>query len=577
MPKRLITDYLHPDYRDMIPDWLKFRRVMEGGRRFRDYYLTRFSALEDANDFEQRREMTPIPAHAKSAVLEVKNAIFQRMVDISRQGGTNTYRKAIKGENGGVDLQSTSMNDFIGGERVLQELLSMKRVAIYIDRPNFDEGQITLAQQEELAPYMYTYNAECILNWKFDSNNQLISVLLKDTVFEDDPIFGLPTSTINEYRLLQMVRDEETGRQMVRVIFLNEKAEPKQEPVFLNLTRIPVVILELSQSVLKDIADYQIALLNMESSDINYALKSNFPFYVEQYQPNASDFLRPASEEATGTAANIARTEKIKVGATKGRAYPKGLEAPGFIHPSSEPLKVSMEKQTNMKADIRQLMHLAITNLKPVRQSAESKEKDLSGLEAGLSAVGMELERAEREIASIWSLYERQDTQTSISYPTNYSLKSEADRTAEADKKIELLPKIPSLTYQKEVAKEVVKLTVAHKISAEELQIMMNEIQSAKVVSIDPDVIEQDHQAGFVSTKTASRARLYPEGEVEQAKIDHADRLARIAIAQSSELNGARGIKDAEITGEDSEAERRASQTPDLSDTAEDGRRGEGQ
>jgi hypothetical protein len=50
---------------------------------------------------------------------------------------------------------------------------------------------------------------------------------------------------------------------------------------------------------MEDIADYQIALMNLESSDINYMLKSNFPFYVEQYDPRAEmNFGRPAPDQS---------------------------------------------------------------------------------------------------------------------------------------------------------------------------------------------------------------------------------------------------------------------------------------
>ena len=50
----------------------------------------------------------------------------------------------------------------------------------------------------------------------------------------------------------------------------------------LELTRIPFVLLDIGDSMIKDVVNHQIALLNLVSSDVNYALKSNFPFYIEQ-------------------------------------------------------------------------------------------------------------------------------------------------------------------------------------------------------------------------------------------------------------------------------------------------------
>jgi hypothetical protein len=46
----------------------------------------------------------------------------------------------------------------------------------------------------------------------------------------------------------------------------------------------------------------------------------------------------------------------------------------------------------------------------------------------------------------------------------------------------------------------------------------------------------------LVSQELASKARGYPEGQVDQAKKDHAERLALISQAQSS--GGARGVPD---------------------------------
>jgi hypothetical protein len=65
----------------------------------------------------------------------------------------------------------------------------------------------------------------------------------------------------------------------------------------------------------------------------------------------------------------------------------------------------------------------------------------------------------------------------------------------------------------------------------------------------------------LVSTATASEARGYDPQEVEQAKKDHADRLALIQAAQTPPgsalgANGARGIADKAISPDESRAEK---------------------
>ena len=70
--------------------------------------------------------------------------------------------------------------------------------------------------------------------------------------------------------------------------FHSDKGEPQDQeglpsgPIQLKLKRIPFVLLDIGDSLIKDVCDYQIALLNLLSSDISYALRSNFPFFVRQ-------------------------------------------------------------------------------------------------------------------------------------------------------------------------------------------------------------------------------------------------------------------------------------------------------
>lgn len=96
-----------------------------------------------------------------------------------------------------------------------------------------------------------------------------------------------------------------------------------------------------------------------------------------------------ATEDGTATTGGQASAETdIKVGATHGRAYDKGMQQPAFINPSGEPLKASLELQERLKRDIRELVNLAVSSL-AVRVSAESKAMDNQGLEAGLSYIGL--------------------------------------------------------------------------------------------------------------------------------------------------------------------------------------------
>lgn len=569
------TALTHPDYMARSVDWQKWRETYEGGTEFIDRFLKRLSKRETTTEFNDRKAVTYCPWFAGAAVDEVRNSLFQRFVEVKREGGSPSYSRAVQGMGGGVDRLGASMNGFIG-RYVLSELLTMARVGVYVDMPPVTGP--TLASQAGKRPYCYHYRAEDIRSWSRGDPGEpeeFTSLLLREHVDLVDERTKLPRGQKCRYRHLWV----EGGR--VHVRFYDEGENPETEPVVLDIPRIPFVLFEISNSLLKNVADYQIALLNLASSDMGYTLKANFPFYTEQkdLRGGPSPFVKTGPPGATGTEAEAegaGRPEEITVGVTQGRAYPRGLERPAFIHPSSEPLTASMAKQEQLKAEIRMLVHLAISSLKPTRmQSAESKQQDERGLESGLSYIGLELEHGENRIADYWSVYEKWAGQVTVKYPENYSLKTSGEKRSEVEGLLGLIPKVPSVTFQKEAAKQVAELTLGDKVAPDVLAKIQREIDGASVVQADPKAVASDVEQGLVDLETASRARGYPEGVVKKAKKDHAERLKRIAISQAKGGGAARGVIDADDTAKGGADEKRAARETAKDDTVTRKVRGE--
>ena len=280
--------------------------------------------------------------------------------------------------------------------------------------------------------------------------------------------------------------------------------------------------------------------------------------------------------DGTSDEANTAAKKEVKVGVAQGRSYPKGLERPNFIHPSSEPLMASMQKQKDLQEEIRQLVRLAVKSL--ASSSEGSKRLDERSIESGLAVIGAELERGERELGNIWSSYEDEKPPVII-YPKNYTLKTEAERQKEATELEEHVTKTPSVTLQKELTKQVANILVGHKVPQETMTAIEKEINDAAVIITNPEVIRADHEAGLVGTALASELRGYPEGEVEQAKIDHAERIERIAMSQSkwsntNAVDGSRGVNDLDPDNDTARKEKALSRMTDLDDKVTDKTRG---
>lgn len=552
-----LVDLRHPDFTIHLDEWQLWRDTYDAGRQFIEKYLKTFSDREDITDFAKRKEMTYCPAFAASAIDDVKNSIYQRMTDITRAEGPKSYQDALTGYGGGVDLVGSSMNYFIG-QKILPELLTMHKVGVYVDMPPILPGATEMAVRAlNIRPYTYIYKAEEICAWQYDesaSMTEYSAILLLETYNRLHPKFGFPYETAQRYRYMYI---NEEGFVVCQYFDLennpiDEYGRSQSEPTILSIRKIPFVCFQLPYSLLKDVARYQVALLNVESSDINYILRANFPFYTEQQDFRAnSPHLKGGDPNLPGEAGRTQATREIDVGAASGRAYGPGMNPPAFIHPSPDPLKASMEKQDRLKQDIRLLINLALTNMTPTKQqSVESKAMDNQGLESGLSFIGLELEKGERQIAEYWAMYESTKPAT-VNYPTKYSLKSDNERREESKQIIATIPQVPSLTFQKEMAKALVVNEIGHKVSRETLQKMFGEIDKAPFISVDPITLQQDVQLGFLSKEYASKGRMYPDDNVTKADKEHAERLATIAESQAQAAatkvaasGAARGVPD---------------------------------
>lgn len=565
-----IADIVHPNYELRYREWEKWRDTYIGGLDFKLRYLKPFSGREGDRDFENRQEITPVPAFAKTGLNEIRNSIYQRMCHVNRVGGTPTYMEAVKGLNGGVNQRGSSMNAFIG-QQILKELMIMSRVGVFVDMPQV-KGP-TLADMNGARPYLYMYRAEDIRSWNFDENtnlNEFQAILLKDSIYTYDPETNLVNGTGYRYRHLYV----QDGQVMIQFydstgakIGLDGNKDSDFPPIPLKIKKIPFVLFEISDSLMTDIADYQIGLLNLESSDLAFILRSNFPFYTEQYDPLVEGlFIRGPGENQTGESvvAQQAKDAEIKVGISQGRRYPKDLERPQFIAPPSEPLKLSMDKQERMKANIRELLHLSLANLTPTKASATGTVPINQGTaEGGLSYIGLELECGERKIAEYWAMMEGRKEVASVKYPEIYTLKSEDERHKEIDQDSKMVNVVPSITFKREICKRLARNLLGPYADDEILIKIDQEIDKADFFESDWQAINKDVESGIVDYETAALARGYPADKIKeiikQAAKDHTERLARIAEAQAKHAAapgmapvggnqppqaGARGVKE---------------------------------
>lgn len=593
MDQHRIIDSRHPNWLSNVNDWEKWRLTYRGGEEFRNKYLERFTNREDPQDFEARKRLTPVPSFAKAAINRIRNSIFQRMHDITRRGGSAGYQQAIAGLDQGVDRRGSTMNAFLG-IKCLTELLVMGRVGVFVDN-SVIPGE-TLADVGNARPYLYSYQIEDILSWtctKPDEPSEFQAVLLRDTVMDYDNATMLPLQNFQRMRLLWI--DQDTG--LVNLQFYSTDGDPTDRdgnpggPIEIELTRIPFVMLDITDSLLKDICNHQIALLNLLSSDVNFALKANFPFYIEQRDLRAvgSHLKQAANPDGTATAGGqAAHDNEITLGATRGRAYDIKANPPAFINPSPDPLKASMDLREEIVQEINRLVNLGVEALGS-RMPAGTQALDTGGLEAGLSYIGLILESAERKIAEFWAAYEdrvvaRRKVAT-IKYPDRYSLKTDKDRIDEATSLSKLMSSVPGQTIKREISKSITQALLGGKVSVETIAKVNAEIDESVYTTSDPTTILAAVEAGLCGEKTGSMALGFSPEEHIQAKKDHAERAARVAQAQASvkgsnnSMGGdpaARGVPDLSVNPQASRQENKQGRDRTLHDSKHRRVRGQG-
>jgi len=565
-----ICDLVHPDLTAVSPSWDKWRLAYEGGLNFKTRFLKRVSLRESVDDFNDRQNMSYVPRFAATALDRVRDSLYMRFSEITRVGGSKSYQDAVIGLNNGVDLIGSSMNNFMGCH-ILPELLLMQFVGIYVDSPSLT-GQETLAEVTGKAPYLYYFRVEEIRSWKCEegpNNDEYSAVLLKECIYDQDEEYGLPSGLTYRFRYLF----KEDGTVKLRYYDtagaqIDGNGNPSGETYDLKVKRIPFILLRIKRSLMQDICDYQIALMNLASADLWYAIKANFPFYTEPYDPrtelmnrrqpppdpNADTLAAGDTRPGMAAQAAVADNQEIKVGPTYGRKFPQGTERPGFIHPSSEPLLASMEKQKQMMAEIKMLVNLAVAENRPKQQSAESKGLDEVGLQAGLTYIGFLLQQAERKIAEYWAEYENSTDIPTVNYPEKYDIPNDSEITEEIERLTETMQTIPSLTYKKQVAKRIAKLIVEHDVEANVLDKINKEIDNAIAMISDPKDVASDVEHELVDRETASLARGWPKGSADKAKEEAKAKLEQLQASQMQN-NEARGLPGADPQGAKKEKE----------------------
>jgi hypothetical protein len=529
-----IADLRHPDYKYMSGEWDEWRDTFKGGQDYLDMYLKKFSSRETDSEFATRKECTPIPTFAKAAILDIRNSIFQRLVEVSRSGGSVKYHRAVGGEGAGVDREGSSMDSFMGID-VLTEILVMGSAGIFVDAPN--KVPTTMAEGQQ-SPYLYYYRREDILNWSLDEQAEdgtFKAVLLRDYCIgsyqETRSGIILPHGRETRKRLIWKGED---GVVRCRFYTLDNEiiyveGSNANGDVELGIPIVPFVWPTIGESLLADVSSYQKALLNLVSGDVNWALRSNVPFLtIQEEMRTAGSHLKRTADSAEPGGQSAQNREEV-VGGGKGRFYDVGMDRPDYIAPPTAPLEASMKLQEKLEDDIRKLVNLAVTNKAGSRtESAEAKKLSSQGLEAGLSFIGTVLEQAEQAVARYWTMYERSTDVPKVSYPSRYILKEDSERLKETKDLLALKDQMPGTKTKKVLTGMALEAMLSGRITVDKMLELRAELEEAGYCTSDLEQVIEAYDQGLCTRETASEALGYNPNKVDEATEEMIERKTEL-------------------------------------------------
>jgi len=505
-------------------DWVEWRYCYTGGRLFRDEYLEEFSDREDRAEFKRRRDLTPIPSYARLEVNRVKNAISQRLVDINRRGGSKAWREAVDGIGRGVDRRGSGMNSYIA-KYLLPEALIMRRVGVLVDAPRVN-GTSAADVPQGFRPYLNYYpveHIERIIPASVESSSDWAAVLVRDIKRDYDIATGEVT---DQHTFRYFYLDPDRGG-LVTIEKIDDQGRELEAPVFTNLDKVPFVLFDILESLIANVCSYQIAHLNLISADTSYALDANYPFMVRQRGNAVPAHL-------------IGEDDEAETGAKKGLWYEKGLNPPAFISPDTGPMMTSLALRKSFKEEVRELVSGTLASL-----------GEDGSMESGLSFIGQCFEDGESRLWDHWTAYEQTDPARrrvpTISYPDDWSLKTDKERLEEANAYIDLMNKLPGQPGKKEASKIAYERMLRGRISTSELDKIKAAVDSAPYTTSDAEIIVKAKEAGLVSAETGSLALGFNEGESDKAKADQKEKQQAIAAAQTDQMIGGPGNPEASV------------------------------
>lgn len=209
-------DTQHPDYAAAHPKWVSCRDAIEGEdavHKAGERYLPKLKG-QDSGDYAAYVKRAPFYNATARTIDGMVGMLFRKEPVIE-------VPEAMRGMLDDMTLTDCGFNEL--SELVAREVIGVGRVGLLVEYPASDGNAVTLAQAAalNLRPYVTTYKAETVINWRQERVNNAMQptmIVLMESAVE---WAGFESKAIPQIRALLL----EDGRYLQRLYRKNAREE----------------------------------------------------------------------------------------------------------------------------------------------------------------------------------------------------------------------------------------------------------------------------------------------------------------------------------------------------------------
>lgn len=231
-------DTKHKDYEEHYPQWEVMEDVLEGEDEVHSEGQKYLPMLSGQNSTEYAAYVMRTPFYNATArtVDGLVGMIFRKAPTITAPAGMQAIVDDMTLDNTGLDELA---------ERITRELVGIGRYGILVEYPKPLDNVVTLADQasSNLRPYVTTYEAEQIINWRMERINnvmQPVMIALEEEIcvykneFESEEIEQIRVLILRNGVYMQEVYRELENKEKKKEWVLVEEITPLMRGVPLN-------------------------------------------------------------------------------------------------------------------------------------------------------------------------------------------------------------------------------------------------------------------------------------------------------------------------------------------------------